>query len=149
MLEHALSYAARGWPVFPLHGIVNGACTCGRRECGSPGKLPLVRRGLYEATTDEQQIEEWWRRRRSANIGMALGAESGIAVIDVDLPGALASLDILLDTELPVTLTGLTGGGGIHLIYMCADETLGTVRAGCPASSKTFPASICDPTAAT
>jgi len=50
--ESALSYAMRGWRVFPLHGFVNGACTCGRSSCSSPGKHPLVRRGLYEATTD-------------------------------------------------------------------------------------------------
>jgi putative DNA primase/helicase len=120
----ALRYALRGWRVFPLHGLVNGACTCGR-SCSSPGKHPLVRRGLYEATTDAHQIEEWWRGWRSANIGIATGSESGIVVIDIDLPAAVASLDVLIDMGLPVTLAGVTGGGGLHLIYMCADDTLG------------------------
>ena len=50
--DAALAYARRGWRVFPLHGIVRGTCTCGHPDCSSPGKHPLVRRGLYEATTD-------------------------------------------------------------------------------------------------
>lgn len=122
MLYSALGYARRGWRVFPLHGIVNGLCTCGRRSCGSAGKHPLVRRGLYEATTDQEQLRSWWRRWRSANIGIATGAASGIAAIDIDLPRALPSLDELVH-KLPRTLTGCTGGGGLHLIYRanCAD----------------------------
>lgn len=123
--EAALRYAACGWRVFPLHGFVNGSCTCGRPSCSSPGKHPLVRRGLYEASTDARVIKEWWRRWRSANVGVATGAVSQIAVIDVDLPAALASLDRLVDVKLPVTMTGLTGGGGLHLVYRCDDEDLG------------------------
>lgn len=94
--DTALDYASRGWRVFPLHGIVNGACTCGRRECSSPDKHPLVRRGLYEATSDSHAINEWWRQWHSANVGIATGARSGIAVIDVDLPAALGSLDAVI-----------------------------------------------------
>lgn len=123
--EAALRYAAWGWRVFPLHGFVNGSCTCGRPSCSSPGKHPLVRRGLYEASTDARVIKEWWRRWRSANVGVATGAVSQIAVIDVDLPAALASLPRLVEVKLPVTLTGLTGGGGLHFIYRCNDEDLG------------------------
>lgn len=129
----ALAYAERGWRVFPVHGIVNGVCTCGR-ECGSPGKHPLVRRGLHEATAEPRVIKEWWRGWRSANIGIATGAESGVVVIDVDLylrsrrstgEGKVQgedqndvwdSLDSLIG-RLPRTLTGLTGGGGLHLLY--------------------------------
>ena len=123
--EAALGYAHRGWRVFPLHGIVNGTCTCGRSDCSSAGKHPLVRRGLYEATNDPKQIESWWRRWRSANVGIATGAVSGIVVIDVDLPAGFASLARVIEAELPVTLTGFTGGGGVHLVYASSDEVLG------------------------
>ena len=129
--DAALGYAHRGWRVFPLHGIVNGACTCGRWDCSSAGKHPLVRRGLYEATTDPKRIQSWWRRWASANIGIATGAESGLAVIDIDLPLALKSLDRPMG-KLGMTLTGLTGGGGVHLIYRCSDETLGNAAGRLP-----------------
>lgn len=121
----ALEYAARGWRVFPLHGIVRGRCTCAQADCPSPGKHPLVRRGHYDATTDELAIREWWRGWRRANIGVVTGAESGIAVIDVDLPTAISSLDRLVAAATGTTLTGLTGGGGVHLFYATEDPELG------------------------
>ncbi len=137
--EAALGYAHRGWRVFPLHGIVNGVCTCGWRDCGSAGKHPLVRRGLYEATTDMRVIKEWWRRWRSANVGLATGTDSGIAVIDVDLPAALASLGKLIDLGIARTLTGLTGGGGLHLIYRSNDEDLGNSAGRLPGVDDELP----------
>jgi hypothetical protein len=123
--EAALFYAARGWRIFPLHGVINAVCTCGRPDCPSPGKHPLVRRGLYDATTDEVVIRSWWRGWRRANVGLVTGAQSGIAVVDVDLPTAFASLDRLIDAGISRTLTALTGGGGVHLFYRCADSSLG------------------------
>lgn len=122
LLEAALGYARRGWSVFPLHGIVNGRCTCGR-DCSSPGKHPLVRRGLHDATTDSNTIERWWRCWPSANTGVVTGAASGIVVIDIDLPAATPSLDALVG-RLPKTLVGLTGGGGLHLVHASDDATL-------------------------
>ena len=139
MRDVALEYAARGWRVFPLHGVVNAACTCGRRDCSFPGKHPLVRRGLYEATTDERVIVEWWRQWRSANIGIATGAHSGMAVIDVDLPEALASFDRLMDAGLPRTLVGLTGGGGTHLVYASDDAELGNSAGRLPGVEDDLP----------
>lgn len=122
----ALGYTHRGWRVFPLHGIVDGACSCKRDECSSPGKHPLVRRGLYEATTDMAQIRTWWRRWPNANIGIATGADSGLLVIDVDLPPAEPSLVRLgeLERPLPHTLTARTGGGGLHLYFRHPNRTL-------------------------
>jgi hypothetical protein len=137
--EAAFGYARRGWRVFPLHGIFNGTCTCGRSDCSSAGKHPLVRRGLYEATTDADKIADWWRRWRSANVGIATGAVSGIVVIDVDLPTALESLGRLMEQELPTTLTGLTGGGGLHLIYGSDDEVLGNSAGRLPGIEDELP----------
>lgn len=113
-IEAALTYAGHGWPVFPLHGIVRGRCTCGS-DCDSPGKHPTVRHGLHEATTDQNVIKEWWNRWRYANVAIVTG---DIAVVDIDLPRALESLDALVG-KLPRTLAALTGGGGVHLVYNC------------------------------
>jgi putative DNA primase/helicase len=59
--------------------------------------------------------------------GVATGGDSGIAVVDIDLPAAFPALDCLVHgtQALPRTLTALTGGGGIHLIYRSRDPELG------------------------
>ena len=126
LLSAALAYAHRGWRVFPLHGITDGACSCGNPECSSPGKHPRVRRGLYEGTTDPKKIESWWRRWPTANIGIVTGPDSGLLVIDIDLPKAKPSLDRLeqVSKRLPDTLTARTGGGGLHLYFRHPDRTL-------------------------
>jgi len=118
-LPAALDYAARGWAVFPLHSMMSGRCSC-RRDCSHPAKHPIARHGAREATTDERTIRSWWDRWPWANVGLATGAASGIVVIDVDPPnGGTHSLVHLqsLKGSLPETLTALTGGGGLHLVY--------------------------------
>ena len=74
---------------------------------------------------------------------------SGIVVIDVDLPAAFASLARLIEAELPTTLTGFTGGGGVHLIYSSSDEVLGNSAGRLSVSTMSSPGSICPATAAT
>ena len=116
--DSALAYAARGWRVFPLHGIADGACTCGRVGCSSPGKHPRVRRGLHEATTDPAEIDKWWTRWPDANIGVVTGPVSGFVVIDLDEPDSAVSVARLelLGHHLSPTLTAMTGVGR-HLYY--------------------------------
>ena len=115
----ALDYVGRGWRVFPVHGIFNGRCTCGHDECSSPGKHPLTRRGLYDATTDEATVREWFRRWRRANVAIATGQDSRLLVVDIDMPKAIPSIDKLAaaDRALGNTLTAATGGGGMHLYF--------------------------------
>lgn len=140
LLDGALGYAQRGWRVFPLHAIISGACTCGR-ECSSPGKHPLVHRGLYEGTIDAKKISAWWDRWPYANIGIATGADSGLLVIDVDLPKAEASLERLkeLDRELPATLTTRTGGGGLHYYFQHPDRVLPNTTGRLPGLDEELP----------
>ena len=128
MRQTALSYVQRGWPVLPLHGIRNGGCTC-RGECTSPGKHPLVRRGLHEATLDLPLVDNWWTRWPAANVGIATGAVSGLAVIDLDGTEAAAALARLEDMglQLPPTLTAMTGNGR-HLYFTCDRRLPNTTR---------------------
>lgn len=119
----AVDYAVRGWRVFPLHGVRGGRCSCRASDCSSPAKHPLVRRGFREASADPSQVEAWWAQWPFANIGLITGAGSGVVVVDIDLPVALESLDRVVDL-LPRTLVGLTGGGGVHLVYRSDDPEL-------------------------
>src|SRR5262245_2554003 len=70
LLEAALGYAARGLPVFP---------------CKRADKSPLTRHGFNDASTDPEQIREWWTQWPNAMIGMPTGAVSGIDVLDLDV----------------------------------------------------------------
>ena len=119
LLDAALAYAAIGWAVLPVVGVSAGRCGCGK-SCGSPGKHPISRHGVHDASTDAVLIREWWRRSPKANVGIATGAASGLVVVDLDLPrGGRESLRALVAAgrELPRTLRSYTGGRGLHLFY--------------------------------
>lgn len=72
MLDAALNYARQGFPVLPL---------------ARDKKIPLTSRGFYDATTDSEKIGEWWRLYPSANVGLVVGEESNVLVLDVDNKG--------------------------------------------------------------
>jgi hypothetical protein len=70
-LRRALAYARCGWPVFP--------CLPGQ-------KIPATRHGHRDATTDEQQIKDWFSRGFGWNLAVATGAP-GPDVLDIDQHG--------------------------------------------------------------
>jgi hypothetical protein len=75
VLRQALAYAERGWPVFP--------CLPGQ-------KIPATRHGYRDATTDTQQITEWFARQGGWNLAIATGAP-GPDVLDVDQHGPVGN----------------------------------------------------------
>lgn len=126
LLDHALGYAKRGWAVFPVFGIENGQCTCGRLDCGSAGKHPMTNNGYKAATTDARQIISWWTENPNANIGIATGKISNLIVVDVDVGREKVGLESLEELEreygqLPKDFVVRTGGGGLH-IFLAADD---------------------------
>jgi hypothetical protein len=127
MVPAALDYAAHGWAVFPVRWISDGRCGCGMSDCPSPGKHPLTRRGVKDATTDARVIAGWWRRWPDANLALATGAASGVVVIDVDPPRGELSLTLLKNAGfvLPETATVRTGSGGLHLYFAAPYLPLG------------------------
>jgi hypothetical protein len=92
IIEAALQYAGRGWPVLPCRD-----------------KAPLVRGGVHSASRDPATIAHWWRTWPQAEIAIACGSRSGIAVIDIDAP---AQVPELLNLQ---TLSASTPSGGRHL----------------------------------
>jgi hypothetical protein len=140
LLETALAYARRGWPVLPLHTATNGGCSCDKPDCSDIGKHPRfhvtdLQHGLKDATTDDTLIRRWWQRWRHANIGIVTGKVSGLVVIDVDPRhgGDLTLEDLEAEHgKFPETVENLTGGGGRHLFYQhpggelrCGTDALG------------------------
>ena len=71
ILRQALAYARHGWPVFP---------------CLPGEKIPATTHGFRDATTDKQQITEWFGRGFTWNLAIATGAP-GPDVLDVDQHG--------------------------------------------------------------
>lgn len=68
----AREYAAKGWPVFPIH----------------PGtKVPATEHGFHDATTDPGQIDFWWREDPQRNIAFSPHTV-GLSVVDLDGPEA-------------------------------------------------------------
>lgn len=126
VLEAALGYATRGWPVLPLYTPTDGVCDCpdtpkrpGGARCASPGKHPRTDHGHLDATTDHTKIRRWWRIWPHAQLGIRTGETSGLLVVDVDpRNGGDMSLGELVHQHgpLPDTVEALTGGGGRHIV---------------------------------
>jgi putative DNA primase/helicase len=122
MLTAALQYAALGLSVVPVHSIKDdGRCSCkDGQSCPSPGKHPRTSHGIRDATRDPTEIESFWAKWPDANIGIATGRPSGIAVIDIDpRNGGLETIEHLEADlgALPKTPMAFTGGDGAHLIF--------------------------------
>ena len=121
-LSEALTAAERGWPVFPVHGIVDGICTCRRAgDCPDPGKHPCETRSFHSATTEMTIIQQYWAKQwPNCNWGLATGKASGVVVLDIDPHrGGERTLDEIEDAigPLPETVECLSGGGGRHIYF--------------------------------
>jgi hypothetical protein len=111
LLDAALAYAARGWPVFPC-GVggklplfpaahpdgdpLRGVC---RGECGRMGH------GLYDAVVDPTIVAGWWNRSPRANIGLPTG--HAFDVLDIDGPEALEALEAVGGPAIVKEIDGL------------------------------------------
>ena len=100
LADAALIYAEWGWPVFPLKPHT---------------KTPATRHGFKDATTDPDQIREWWQRNPQANIGLPTGHT--FDVIDIDVPQGPQSYTAMLDLGIVPDAHGqvATSSGGLHL----------------------------------
>lgn len=114
ILEHALAYAVRGWPVFP----------CNPSPIRKVGKRPMTPSGFKDATTDEVQIRAWWTRWPDALIGVPMGRRTKVFAIDPDIPdgpdepdGLKAWNRLLASHGQVFTHTHETPSGGLHVLF--------------------------------
>ncbi len=111
-----MRFRRAGRRVVPVWGVHKGVCRCQKgKACDRPGKHPRTRHGRTDATTDPRKIRTW--KWTTANVGVATGPESGLVVIDIDVPDGQATL-AELETQpgrLPAGPVVSTGGGGLQL----------------------------------
>jgi putative DNA primase/helicase len=143
MMDWALFWASQGIPVFPLHEVPGGVCTCtctrrcknGVHKCGtfceSKGKHPRWHRddlpaGVENASIDFPTIRRWWMRWPTANVGGAMGREMQLVALDFDPKnGGDLSLTDLIEAHGDAwlgTLTMRTGSGGFHFLFQYPAE---------------------------
>ncbi|ORE94116.1 phage/plasmid primase P4 family protein [Stappia sp. 22II-S9-Z10] len=136
MMDAALAFAARGWPVFPCNPVADDP---------KGSKRPLTEHGLKNASTDEDVIRTWWSRWPEALIGLPTGAGLGAFVVDLDpreksCTELWADLEELIGASLGEPIVAETQSGGWHLYFawpeLAGSEKLGNrsgTRSGLPA----------------
>lgn len=131
LLDAALAYARRGWPIFPCRA----------------DKTPMISRedggqGVLDATTDPAIIRAWWERYPRANIGLDVGG-AGLMILDLDeyKPGFdRAAVEAALGGLPQTSLRQRSPRGGEHLFYALdkneiAAPSVGKIAPGCDVRS--------------
>jgi hypothetical protein len=131
LYEAAQGYARQGIPVFPVHGIVDGVCTCAQaNECDNPGKHPATPRGFKDATDNLNRIEKWWSHNPDYNIGTPADAIGTVIDVDNDRdkPGEISWSKFEEEYgPVPDTTVARTGSGGFH-VWFKTPESVPTER---------------------
>ena len=105
-LEFALVYASKGWKVLPLV---------------AKSKVPRIKMWQRSATSDESVIIDWWGKWPTANVGVKLGADSGIVDFECDSDEAERDYAKLWDGEPPVCPT-FASARGRHRLFLYRDD---------------------------
>ena len=107
-LVQVILYARKGWHVVP---------------CGY-NKIPAVKDWVDAATTDEEQILQWWGDNPNYNVSIATGNKSGFFVVDVDMKDGKNGLKSLcdyfgddFDIDADNDLWAKTPSGGMHFCF--------------------------------
>jgi Bifunctional DNA primase/polymerase, N-terminal/Primase C terminal 2 (PriCT-2) len=119
MLDAALSYVKRGWEVFPVPpGTKMGYSV---KQRGFNNNEP------WGKTKIEAEVREYWRRLPRANVGVAMGVDSGIFDLEVDTRLGHSSLRqdgavslAAIETQhakLPDTLMFESPSGSVHRLF--------------------------------
>lgn len=137
-LDHALAYAAAGFPVFPCKATSDKSA--GSKAPHLPGESTPGKRdgGHWLASRDPVDLRRWWAKWPAALIGFPTGLRSACIVIDLDpketpVETMLADLTVwcrqLMHVD-PVTgeisepAIARTQSGGLHLYFAWPEEVV-------------------------
>lgn len=124
MLDAALAYAAKGWPVLPCSPTHKRPMLAADKD--ENGKAIKGSGGVRKASTDGDQIRAWWKRWPDAMIGIAMG-DNGLFALDFDprtddatgevwtLERLKTELEEQIGCPLPVSLAVRTPSDGVHV----------------------------------
>ena len=128
-VDAAIFFASRDIPVFPVHTVKEGSCTCRNAEnCKSPGKHPIHKNWKSEVTTEKEKIKRMWLANPDANVGLAMG--NGIVAIDIDVKNGKdgwTEWSKILHRNNSDQITSLiqyTPSGGLHIIMQVKDSSI-------------------------
>jgi hypothetical protein len=108
----ALRYASLGFAVLPL-----------ARGGKKPHAMLGEHGGVHHASSDPLRIQEWWSQDMMANVGVATGTVSGLAVVDLDVKKGAAGPDqwagflAAYRLEGGGSVTAATPSGGFHVWF--------------------------------
>ena len=120
MLDWALDWAEKGWPVFPLRPgdktpLFPNPHKNQTDENGKPvrcdGRCGLVGHGVLDATRDPEKIRKWWTQNPKAGIG---GSTEDRLVFDFDIQHGAEVRGSFPETR--KHLSG-RGNGNFHLVF--------------------------------
>jgi hypothetical protein len=112
-LETALSYAEMGYSVIPI--------TAGEKA------PPLIKWEQYQKEkANQKQIESWWQKWQTANVGIVTGEISGICVVDHDRYKPTYNEEIALQyfPDNIITATATSPRNGLHLYFEWPGESI-------------------------
>ena len=117
-LEAALTYLERGWCAVPL--CPPDHANCGELHlatCEHRGAEPVVHwRSYLERLPRPSELEIFWTRHPTSNVGVVLGRISGLIAIELEGPEADDLMALRLP-PLPPTLTMRLPGGARRLFF--------------------------------
>lgn len=131
-------YADHGMAIFPLSPGTKVPALRNPHAPGSPersscrGECGQLGHGLWDATTDVEQVELWWQSNMHYNIGYATGRQYD--VLDVDGPTGFQSMGVLRENDRlpPIVGRAWTPGNrsmgrhaGLHLYTPASGVTNG------------------------
>ncbi|QBZ73238.1 DNA primase/polymerase [Microbacterium phage Theresita] len=133
MLDWALDWAERGWPVFPLKPndkipLFGNPHKNQTDDRGKPvrcdGRCGLVGHGVLDATRDPEKIRKWWTQNPKAGIG---GSTDGRVVFDFDIQHGAK-----VKGSFPTSRKHLSGrgNGNFHQIYRVGGSVAGAQGPG-------------------